>query len=164
MSARATFRVSPQEIALVNPNTGNAADIPTRADAEITLGVYRRHPVLIREAGGQNPWGLSFGTLFHMANDSGLFHQPDALADAEFDGWAYHRGGVEYLPLYEAKMLGHFDHRLSTYRDVHPAQSGHRAAASDRRAARRPGHGAARPLLGGPPRGDEGARRHEARA
>ena len=29
--------------------------------------------------------------LFHMANDSGLFQQPDDLADADFDGWSYHR-------------------------------------------------------------------------
>jgi hypothetical protein len=57
-----------------------------------------------------------------MANDSDRFHQPDGLADAEFDGWSYHRDGAEYLPLYEAKMLGHFDHRFSTYRNATQAQ------------------------------------------
>jgi methylase of polypeptide subunit release factors len=109
------FEVSPQEIALVNPNTGTLPIFNTRADAEITLGVYRRYPVLIEDAGERNPWGLSFARLFDMANDSGSFHQPDDLEDAVFDGWSYHRGGAEFLPLYEAKLVAHFDHRLSSY-------------------------------------------------
>lgn len=91
----------------------------TRTDADITLGIYRRHPVLIRDdAPDGNPWGLTFGTLFHMANDSALFRTPDDLAGAAFNGWSYTQGETEYLPLYEAKMLGHFDHRFSTYRDA----------------------------------------------
>lgn len=82
-----------------------------------------RHPVLVRDdALSDNPWKLSFGTQFHMANDSNLFHQPAALPDATFDGWSHHRDGREYLPLYEAKLLGHFDHRFSTYRDATQAQ------------------------------------------
>ena len=36
-----------------------------------------------------------------------------------FNGWSY-EGGTEYLPLYEAKMLGHFDHRFSTYQERNP--------------------------------------------
>jgi hypothetical protein len=50
-----------------------------------------------------------------MANDSELFHQPSSLVEATFNGWSYEGQGREYLPLYEAKMLGHFDHRFSTY-------------------------------------------------
>jgi hypothetical protein len=102
-------------MALVNPNTRTCPTFLTREDADISIGVYRRHPVLMQDEGKQNPWRLSFGTLFHMANDSGMFQQPDALADAEFDGWSYHRGHDEYLPLYEAKLLWHFDHRMSSY-------------------------------------------------
>ena len=95
----------------------------TRADADITLGIYRRHPVLIRDDDPDgNPWGLSFARLFDMANDSGLFHQPDDFADDEFNGWSYKRDGKEYVPLYEAKMLSHFDHRFSTYRGATQAQ------------------------------------------
>src|SRR6202022_3474368 len=39
-----------------------------------------------------------------------------------FNGWSYTRGGKEYVPLYEAKMLSHFDHRFSTYRGATQAQ------------------------------------------
>ncbi|MDN5749620.1 MAG: N-6 DNA methylase, partial [Pseudonocardia sp.] len=116
------FDLTPEEVLAINPNTGTLPMFRTRADAEITLGVYRRHPVLIRDAGDRNPWGLSFMRMFDMANDSGLFAQPDDLRDGEFDGWAHHRDGATFLPLYEAKMLGHFDHRFSTYQGATQAQ------------------------------------------
>ncbi|WP_433287785.1 Eco57I restriction-modification methylase domain-containing protein [Pseudonocardia sp. CA-142604] len=121
--AERRFDLAPDEVLAINPNTGGLPMFRARADAEITLSAYHRHPVLVRDAGGdRNPWGLSFMTMFHMANDSGLFQQPEHLDDARFDGWSYHRDDAEFLPLYEAKLLGHFDHRFSTYRDATEAQ------------------------------------------
>ncbi|VVJ19633.1 Possible restriction /modification enzyme [Amycolatopsis camponoti] len=117
------FELAPDEVLALNPNTGTLPMFRTRTDADITLGIYRRHPVLIRDGNADgNPWGLSFCRLFDMANDSGLFHQPTDLTAATFNGWSYERQEYEYLPLYEAKMLGHFDHRFSTYRDATQAQ------------------------------------------
>jgi hypothetical protein len=117
------FELSADEVLAINPNTGTLPMFRTRTDAEITLGVYARHPVLIRDGGGRNPWGLSFSQgLFNMASDSGVFLGGDTLADATFNGWSFLRDEDEYLPLYEAKMLGHFDHRFSTYRDATQAQ------------------------------------------
>jgi len=117
------FELAPDEVLTMNPNTGTLPMFRTRTDADITLKIYSRHPVLIRDDDPDgNPWELSFSTLFHMTNDSGLFHRPEDLADAEFNGWSYQRGRKEYVPLYEAKMLGHFDHRFSTYRRATQAQ------------------------------------------
>ncbi|MDX5962856.1 DNA methyltransferase [Rhodococcus opacus] len=117
------FELASDEVLAMNPNTGTLPMFRTRADADITLGIYRRHPVLIRDDDPEgNPWGLTFTRLFDMANDSGLFHQPQDLADAEFNGWSYELGGQEFVPLYEAKMLSHFDHRFSTYRGATQAQ------------------------------------------
>lgn len=100
------FELAANEVLALNPNTGTLPMFRSRTDADITLGIYSRHPVLIRENDPDgNPWGLSFMRMFDMANDSGLFHQPDDLADADFNGWSYTRGGTEYVPLYEAKML-----------------------------------------------------------
>ena len=112
------FRLTPEEITLLNPNTGTCPVFRTRRDAEITLAIYRRHPVLIRQDDPDgNPWGLSFMTMFHMSNDSGLFRTRDQL---EADGWklvgnVFHRGDEAMLPLYEAKMIHHYDHRWATY-------------------------------------------------
>jgi hypothetical protein len=116
------FELASEEMLILSPNTGTLPMFRTRSDADITLGIYRRHPVLIRDEPGSNPWNLSFGTMFHMANDSGLFVQADDLSDASFNGWSYDRDGTEFLPLYEAKMLSLFDHRFSTYRDATQAQ------------------------------------------
>ena len=115
----------------VGRRRGAQAEPKHRHTADVPHPQRRRHhprhlpptPVLIRDDDPDgNPWGLSFARLFDMANDSGLFHQPDDFADDEFNGWSYKRDGKEYVPLYEAKMLGHFDHRFSTYRGATQAQ------------------------------------------
>ena len=120
----ARFPLAPAEILLLDPNTGTLPLFRTRTDAEITLGIYRRFPVLQNDATGANPWGLRFATLFHMANDSGLFRSAEELdrQGADFDGWAWVKGTNRWLPLYEAKMLGHYDHRFSTYKGATQAQ------------------------------------------
>jgi hypothetical protein len=117
------FALTPEEVLLLNPNTGTLPVFRSRTDAEITLGIYRRHPVLMR--GNDNPWRLSFSQgLFNMASDSGLFLDDEVLVaeGAHFDGWAWSTEDRRWLPLYEAKMLGHYDHRYSTYADATQAQ------------------------------------------
>lgn len=118
------FRLAANEVLALNPNTGTLPMFRSRRDADITLGIYSRHPVLIRDDDPDgNPWGLAFSQgLFNMASDSALFHTSDDLADAKFNGWSYERAGKEYVPLYEAKMLSHFDHRFSTYKGATQAQ------------------------------------------
>ena len=48
-AATASSQLSPEEVLLLNPNTGTLPVFRSRIDAEITLGIYRRHPVLIRD-------------------------------------------------------------------------------------------------------------------
>ncbi len=118
------FELAAKEVLALNPNTGTLPMFRTRKDADITLGIYSRHPVLMKDDGPNgNPWGLTFSQgLFNMASDAGFFHTPDDLADADFNGWSYECAGKEYVPLYEAKMLSHFDHRFSTYQGATQAQ------------------------------------------
>ncbi|WP_280195338.1 Eco57I restriction-modification methylase domain-containing protein [Nocardia farcinica] len=116
--ADARFTLTPEEIKLLNPNTGTCPVFRTRRDAEITLGIYRRVPILLREGDPNgNPWGIKFMRMFDMSNDSNLFHTGDEL---EKDGWTlrgnvFERGDERMLPLYEAKMIHHYDHRWATY-------------------------------------------------
>ncbi|MCM3554857.1 N-6 DNA methylase [Janibacter melonis] len=81
------FTLTPEEISVLNPNTGTCPVFRNRRDAEITLGIYRRVPVLINENDpvNGNPWGISFMQgLFNMTSDSHLFHTREEL---EADGW-----------------------------------------------------------------------------
>ena len=85
--ADARVHAHTEEITLLNPNTGTCPIFRTRRDAEITLGIYRRVPVLIREGDPNgNPWGITFMQgLFHMTNDSHLFHTRDELESRRLD-------------------------------------------------------------------------------
>jgi N-6 DNA Methylase len=119
------FTMPPGEILLVNPNTGTTPVFRSRRDAEITIGIYRRVPVLWRDKPAENPWGFSFMRMFDMANDAGVFHTRDDLDRA---GWrlrgnVFARGDEQMLPLYEAKMIRYYDHRLGTYEGQTEAQA-----------------------------------------
>lgn len=111
--SRRRFTLTPDEFRLINPNTLTCPVFRSAKDAELTKKLYRAAPVLIREAVWQgegkdakliapevNPWGIRFSTMFHMSNDSHLFKDANA---------------PDLLPLYEAKLIHHFDHRWATY-------------------------------------------------
>ena len=113
------FTLSPEDLALLNPNTSTCPTFRSRKDAELTKAIYCRVPVLVREARDgepeDNPWGIRFNRMFDMANDSHLFHTREQL---EGDGWelsgnVFRKHGMKYLPLYEAKMTQTFNHRAA---------------------------------------------------
>ncbi|MGC4768891.1 Eco57I restriction-modification methylase domain-containing protein [Micromonospora sp. DT44] len=110
------FALAPEEITLINPNTGTLPVFRSRRDADLTAAIYRRIPVLWSERGrGSNLWRLSFKRLFDMTDDSDLFRSREQL---EAEGWELHgnvfvRGEERMLPLYEAKMVSYFNHRAA---------------------------------------------------
>ncbi|MFJ9482144.1 Eco57I restriction-modification methylase domain-containing protein [Streptomyces mirabilis] len=117
--AEKAFTLTPEEIELLNPNTGTLPIFRSRRDAEITLGMYRSLSVFLKEGvPSGNPWGVTFSQgLLNISHDSALLHPRDEL---EASGWAlegniFIKSGARMLPLYEAKMLHHFDHRWATY-------------------------------------------------
>ena len=74
------FTLAARDIALINPNTKTCPIFRTRQDAELTKAIYRRVPVLVKEGTSHgNPWRISFMAMFHMSNDSHLFHTYDEL-------------------------------------------------------------------------------------
>ncbi len=98
------FQLSPEDIGLINPNTLTCPIFRTTQDAELTKKIYQNVPVLENENTGTNPWGITFMQgLFNMSSKSGLFH--NEVAD-------------NLVPLYEAKMFWHYDHRFSTYENA----------------------------------------------
>jgi hypothetical protein len=105
LDERRRFELTPDQIALINPNTRTASVFRSKEDARLSAQIYRSVPVLIRdpsdESAGENPWRIGFRQgLFNMTADSGLFVTTMI-------------GG--HLPLYEAKMIHQFDHRWATY-------------------------------------------------
>ena len=118
---RRRFEFTANEIRNINPNTRTAPVFRSRADAELTARIYSKAAVLINERGGPdgNPWGISFMSMFHMSNDSNLFHTATDLRGRGFnrDGSDWVSGAAHFLPLYEAKMVTYFDNRWGYYPD-----------------------------------------------
>lgn len=112
------FTLSPEDLALINPNTKTAPVFRSRRDAEITSKIYRNVPVLIREDDPDgNPWGIEFQRMFDMPGDSHLCSEIVELRSqgATRQGLVYSLGRATWLPLYEAKLANRFNHRFSTY-------------------------------------------------
>ncbi|WDZ88902.1 N-6 DNA methylase [Nocardiopsis sp. HUAS JQ3] len=115
---RKVFELNPDEIELLSPNTGSLPAFRSRRDADLTTSVYHSIPVLQKEGKGRgNPWGIRFRNLFNMTDDSDLFR---TRVDLEGEGWVlqgnvFHRDRQRMLPLYEAKMAHHFDHRWNIF-------------------------------------------------
>lgn len=128
------FTLSPIDFRLINPNTRTCPIFRNHRDAEFTKDIYRRTPVLIHDldptttssqlaamhTGSANPWNAQFQLMFMMNTDSRLFRTHEAL---ESQGWTlrgniFQRDSDYYFPLYEGKMVHHYDHRWATYRNL----------------------------------------------
>lgn len=114
----------------LNPNTRTFAAFRWARDAEITKGIHRRVPILFKDSGEErvaanNTWGIQFVTMFHMANDSGFFRTRADLSSGRWlpERGTFVRGDDCMVPLYEAKMVHHFDHRLGSYEGQSEAQA-----------------------------------------
>ena len=114
------FPLAPEDFVRVNPNTGTAPIFRTRRDADITRRIYERHPVLVDRSDGEvnKAWPVRFMQgLFNMTSDSHLFRTAAQLEDKGFypiQGNRWKRGDELYLPLYQGRMIHHFDHRANS--------------------------------------------------
>ena len=96
--------LSKNDIILINPNSKTCPIFHSNRDAEIVKEIYRKVPILLREAPGTdgNPWSIVFARSFHMTNEAGLFVSEDFFDSTwNQDGNVFKRANDEYLPLYE---------------------------------------------------------------
>ncbi len=116
------FPLAAADFARVNPNTGTAPVFRTRRDAEITRRIYECHPVLVDRSSGEErkAWPVRFMQgLFNMTSDSHLFRTAAQLEANGFypvQGNRWKKGEELYLPLYQGRMIWHFDHRANSVR------------------------------------------------
>jgi hypothetical protein len=115
----AAFPLAPADFAAVNPNTGTAPVFRTPRDAEITLGIYRRVPVLVdrREEPATALWPVQYVRMFDMTNDSDKFRTARELEQARayrVAGQRWQRGEERWLPLTVGRTVNLFDHRAAS--------------------------------------------------
>ena len=115
---RRHFTLSKEDIHRINPNTHTMPVFRSQEDADLTKKTYGRVPVLIEgtQNVNDNLWGIRFMTMFHMANDSNLFHTAEQLQanGGKRIGVNLDLNDIACMPLYEGKMIHQFDHRWAT--------------------------------------------------
>lgn len=113
------FCLTATDFETLNPNTRTCPTFRSRRDADLNLAMYRRAGVLWREGQPElNPWNIAVKTrLWHMAEDAAWFRTTAELLThgATLVEGRMLLGAEAWLPLMEAKMLHHFDHRWGTY-------------------------------------------------
>lgn len=118
--------LTPDDLALVNPNNRTCPIFRSQKDADITKDIHSRVPVLYREGSIPiNPWMLVFKQgLFNMSSGSSFFETKKDLEQQGFTlvGEIFVRRVNEhierFLPLYEGKMIHQFDHRWASYKGL----------------------------------------------
>jgi hypothetical protein len=92
------FSVKASELLTLNPNTSTIPVFRTKFDAQLTLKVYSRVPVL-HDDKKDNEWKFKSQLMFMMNTDSHLFEKETK------DG---------YVRMFEGKMVQLFDHRAAS--------------------------------------------------
>jgi len=114
------FELTASDFARVNPNTGTAPIFRSRRDADLTTKIYARLPVLVDRSGDEEvkTWPIKYVRMLDMTNDSGRFRTLHELTEKEqaypVSGNRYKSASGDWVPLYEGKMIWHFDHRASS--------------------------------------------------
>jgi hypothetical protein len=104
LRAERIYELTPEEITLLNPNTGTSPVFNSRRDAVIAADCATRHPVI---------WSDVTKSFMQRAT---RFSELSDLAKAEEKGVAARdKGGPGWTPVYEAKLLHQYDHRFGTY-------------------------------------------------
>lgn len=111
------YTLRTDDFALLNPNTKTCPVFRTSRDAQLTTKIYNRCKVLMNDVTGENPWKIKFGSMFHMSGDSHLFRTYAQLTDAGavYETPNFVLNGEIYVPLYEGKMIWHYNHHYGTW-------------------------------------------------
>jgi hypothetical protein len=115
------FTLSRADVDLLNPNTRTCPVFRSRKDAMLTRAIYRRVPILLREARGAepsaSPWGVRVRRLFNMGlkevagratTVAHLSRSSNGAAVAKLRD-----GDGSFVPMWEGKMFDAYNHRAA---------------------------------------------------
>ncbi|MCI6338730.1 MAG: restriction endonuclease [Prevotella sp.] len=117
LDPRRIYTLQTSDFARLNPNTKTCPVFRTSRDAALTAKIYRHSIILLNEQTGENPWNVKFGSMFNMSTDSHLFRTYAQLteAGATYQAPNFTHEGETYVPLYEGKMIWHYNHHYGTW-------------------------------------------------
>jgi len=107
------FKLSPERIARINPDTKSAPAFRSMVDAEITTRIYDRVPVFVSQSARDGDWQIEFRQgLFNKTADGALFRNYESLYGS---GGSADSADHEWLPVLEGNHGFVFDHRYATF-------------------------------------------------
>lgn len=111
------YKLNTSDFERLNPNTKTCPVFRTSRDAALTTKIYRNTSILVNDAKNENPWNVKFGSMIHMSNDSHLFRTYSQLINtgAELTGNKFLLDNKTYIPLYEGKMIWHYNHHYADW-------------------------------------------------
>lgn len=111
------YTLRTDDLKIFNPNTLNCSVFRTSKDADLTKKIYRNCSILVDEKRNLNPWGINFMMMFNMATHSNLFYTFEDLRcqGAQQNGNTLILDHEIYVPLYEGKMIWHYNHHYGTW-------------------------------------------------
>jgi len=114
---RRIYEIKSDDFVRLNPNTKTCPIFRTSKDAELTTKIYKNSTILIDETLNRNPWGIQFQRMLDMSNDSHLFFDYSKLINegASLNGNIFEKDGERYVPLYEGKMIWHYNHHFGSW-------------------------------------------------
>ena len=117
LDPRRIYSLQTSDFARLNPNTKTCPVFRTSRDAKLTAKIYRNSTILLNEQNGENPWSVRFGSMFNMSTDSHLFRTYTQLSEsgAKYEAPNFNLDGEIYVPLYEGKMIWHYNHHYGTW-------------------------------------------------
>lgn len=118
LDPRRIYTLQTSDFARLNPNTKTCPVFRTSRDAKLTAKIYRNSTILYNEITGENPWNVKFSRMLDMSNDSYLFRTYAQLTaqGATLNGNTFTTvDGETYVPLYEGKMIWHYNHHYGTW-------------------------------------------------
>lgn len=111
------YSLRTDDFTLLNPNTKTCPVFRTSRDAKITTKIYRRCKILYNECTRYNPWNVKFSRMLDMSNDSHMFRTYAQLREsgATIDRGNFNLNDELYVPLYEGKMISHYNHHYGIW-------------------------------------------------
>ena len=115
------FTLNTGDFARFNPNTRTCPVFRTSFDAYITQKLYSNASVIFNERAEyeneRSYWGARFNRMFDMSNDADKFNTFAQLtkAGALREGNNFVLGDKVFVPLYEGKLIWHYNHHYSGY-------------------------------------------------
>jgi hypothetical protein len=111
------IRLSQHAVSLLNPLSRTAPLFRTRRDYVLTLRMQKAGPIIGR-SNGKRGWAIK-PTLMFMMNADMKGHRTAEELEAtgcQIEGNRYLHNGEVWLPFYEGKMVGMYDHRAASIR------------------------------------------------